>query len=133
MKKLSFILYAIAAVFMAGCATTTSELYYQYKSGEPNFEAARAKCLANALSAAQKIDCSQICGLSSPNPFNAQQFPEWEVHAPADGLINAINGYRCNACLRRKSEPSPLHYKACMAELGWVPCSQGGLHLPECQ
>ena len=148
MKHLATILCAAAAALVVGCAVNKPVVYYQYKKGESNFESAKAKCFARALSESRKIDCSAVCRNLSFAPYETPQAFQGESRSIlaeiSPGFLKILeqqrqdriyrqNAVRCDACLARKNQPSFPHYQACLAKLGWVPCSQGGLHLPECQ
>lgn len=125
--KLYFML-ALVAVFAVGCAPARPLVFYQYKEGSPNFDAVKYECQAEALAAAQQINCTGVCQRAQQEHAESQANP-----SPAGGLFSGLASVACNNCLASRNHPSPAHWQACVSRKGWLPCEQGGQHLPQCQ
>lgn len=109
MKKSSVIFCAfIASLALTGCAAPERWYALEEHAGNPN--AAWSICVSKAFSIVSAIQC------------------------PADNIDGGFCKRDKQATLARGFN-SGTHwaFRACMAEKGFLPCSQGGLHLPECQ
>lgn len=98
------VLFLVCALFLAGCALQPVE-YYNYKPGESNVLAAKARChyvAQNAGSEAFSHSQSQI----------SQQEPP----------VSAYGGFAAGAApgIARAQAYNAAFY-ACMSELGWLP------------
>lgn len=91
-----------AVVMLTACAPTL--FYYQYKDGESDLNAAKTKCALQGERLKQGV--SQV---PSGNIFNPT----------ANAIANLATDLQ-----RDKAYQSA--FDACLAELGWLPCSEGG-------
>lgn len=148
------------------------DIFYQYKPGESNFYAARAKCEQFARGAGDNIIAQARARSDEIERQNRQEELErqrlHQQHEQNQALIGAIGalGNNQNSGNRRGFEkittrrigPSPYIPSgggsssqdnitagfaamaarqeamiSCLAELGWLRCTQGGQNRPECR
>ena len=119
MKHLATILCAAAAALVVGCAVNKPVVYYQYKKGEPNFGAAQVQCRAQAnrevVNRTTKRKTGEKCSVDS-----------------FGGTITCKDVYTTDFDYGYAARWDAA-FNSCLSGLGWAPCNQGGLHLPECQ
>lgn len=112
---------------LTACGGKGGEQYYQYKEGESNAYAADAKCRQYADQTASADDITT-------NSLHQQRFGidfiQYEPAAPADSLGPALEKYYKSKARQRRWLRA---YQSCMAQLGWLPCSQGGTAAHGCK
>ena len=117
--KINTVLFGLfAAAFLTSCAET---IYYQYKNGEPNFQAAKTQCWGYAqrtvVNRSSRVKTGEDCVVT--DTYSGANIECQDIYETKHDW-----GYEA----RKLSA-----YQACLSEKGWAPCGQGGLHLPECQ
>ena len=133
MKHLAIILCAASAL-LGGCAAE-AEYWYQRKANAPDFDVVKAKCRAEALTATSRIDCTVECKEPTPpvtDPETQGHFVAAKLQAQYSIAVGYARG-RCNECLREKNETGEGLGVACMKRMGWSPCDESNLHVPQCQ
>ena len=117
MKPLAVIL-CIASVLLGGCASDPVR-YYAYENNEFGMNIAWQQCLSLARSRIKASPCEQTCQANYFGGMNC---------GPSSGCLLVRAARLIDAKNGRGDE-----FVVCMADKGFLPCGQGGLHLPECQ
>ena len=133
MKHLAIFLCAASAL-LSGCAAE-AEYWYQRKANAPDFDVVKAKCRAEALTATSRIDCTVECREPTPpviDPETQGAFSAGELRGQYSMAV-AYARARCNECLSEKNETGEGLGIACMKRMGWSPCDESNLHVPQCQ
>ena len=121
MKTSRFILcIAAAALALSGCAS--SERWYAHQSGAGNPSVAWQICQARALAAVDAITCPIVCEANVYGQYGNANCKE-EFSCSMGKTVDRVAA----------NSGSGANFRGCMASKGFLPCSQGGLHLPECQ
>ena len=133
MKHLAIILCAASAL-LGGCAAE-AEYWYQRKANAPDFDVVKAKCRVEALTATSRIDCTVECREPTPpviDPETQGAFSAGVLRGQYSAAVGSARR-RCNECLSEKSETGEALGVACMKRMGWSPCDESNLHVPQCQ
>lgn len=147
----------ILASQIEGCRAHLT--FYQYKAGESNFYAAKARCSRNAEGVRNSIVAQGQARASEIERREHQQELErqraQQQHAQTQAIIGALDsgnrtyyptapgaygggggGYAAGqAALQagfRAMKAAEREMLSCLAELGWLRCTQGGQGRPEC-
>ena len=117
MKHLAIILCA-ASVVLSGCAGDPVR-YYAYQEQSGRMDVAWQQCDSLSRSQINAVPCPTQCQTSYYGAVSCGPNPGC-TFGKAVELIQVEEG-KHHAFL------------ACMSGKGFLPCGQGGLHLPECQ
>ena len=121
MKYAVFTIFIFSAMLLSGCASTAEPVkWYQYE-GDSDFDRAKSKCDTEATIQYAQINCAVAC----ITPVCSGGF--------ACGMAKGQASVNCGICRGEKNSVYKGVFDACMSELGFLRCSQGGQALPECQ
>ena len=116
--KINTVLFGLfATVLMSGCVLNEPDVYYQYKAGESNFEAAKIQCEEYA---------NRTVVDRSTRTRTGEKCTVFGNTITCEDEYSTFNDWGYGQRLQTA-------WKSCLSEKGWAPCTDGGLHLPECQ
>lgn len=130
------------------------DVFYQYKPGESNFYAAKAKCSQHAQGIRQNILAQGEAQAARIRQQEIERQQRSQQHAQTQAIIGALGeksgtyfpppdysdinpgGYaagqaQLNAGLNAAAAAQSAML-SCLAELGWLRCTQGGQGRPDC-
>ena len=130
------------------------DVFYQYKPGESNFYAAKAKCSQHAQGIRQNILAQGQAQAARLRQQEIERQQRHQQHAQTQAIIGALGeksgtyfpppdfggindgGYAAGqAQLHAGLDAAVAGQRAmlsCLAELGWLRCTQGGQGRPDC-